>query len=103
MKPSAASLSAGVPAAVRLERRNLARSSVSEDAGGAAGVPPQTTIKHLLWDRATLLGATVVGVFGAEFLDVRPVEALDGKRWTEGAEGTAGASPAWGDHPRAAH
>lgn len=69
-------------------------------------MPPQTTVKHLLWDRATLLGATVVGVFGAEFLDVRPVEALDGKRRTEGAEGaegTAGASPAWGDHPIAAH
>lgn len=49
---------------------------------------PQTSIKHLLWDGATaahrtLLNSAVVGVFGAELLDVGPVEALGGWRRTE--------------------
>lgn len=104
VKPLATLFSAGVPAAVRLVRRNLTRSSVIGESRGAAGVPPP--VKHLLWDGATpadrtLLGAAVVGVFGAEFSDVGPIEAHDGRRRTERAKGAAGASPARGDHPRA--
>lgn len=95
MKPFSAFLSADIPAVARLVQRNLTRSAVSEEeAGGAAGVPPQTTVKHLLWDRVTpadrtLRGATVVGVFGAEFSDVGPVEALSWRRRTERAERAA--------------
>lgn len=105
VKPLSAFLSAGVPAAARFIGRTLARSSISEEVGGgAAGVPPQTSIKHLVWDGATpadrtLLGPTMVRVLGAEFSDVGPVEALDGRR----TERTAGASSTWGDQPCGAH
>ena len=64
-------------------------------------MPPQTHVKHLLWDGVapadrTLLGATVVRVFGAEFADVRPVEALDGRKRTDGADGAARERPVRG-------
>lgn len=69
-------------------------------------MPPQTTLKHLLRDRAgaayrTLLGVTVVTVFGAELSDVRPVEVLYGGG-LRGTKGAAGSSLARGDHLQAA-
>lgn len=65
-------------------------------------MPPQTAVE-LLRDGltptdCTLLGAAVGGVLGPEFLDVGPVEAFEGRRWTEGA---ARVRPAWGDAPGA--
>lgn len=46
-------------------------------------MPPQTAVIHPLRERVTPahespLGATVVGVFGAEFLNIGPVKALNG-------------------------
>lgn len=63
-------------------------------------MPPQTAVE-LLRDGLTptdcaLLGAAVGGVLGTEFLDIGPVEAFEGRRWTEGA---ARVRPARGDAP----
>lgn len=72
-------------------------------AGGAAGVSPQTAVK-VLWDGATPtdytpLGAAMVGVLGPEFTDIGPVEALNGRRWTEGS---VRVRMTWRDPPGAA-
>lgn len=85
MEPFAAFLSAGVPAAASLVQRN-------SEAGGAAGVPPQT-IKYLIGGGVTpanriLLRVSMIRVFGSKFSDVRPVEALSGRRRTEKAAGS---------------
>lgn len=103
MESFAAFLAAGVLAGERLVRRNLTGNAVrEEEARGAAGVSPQTAIKHLLWDGATPadstpLGATVVRVFGAELSDIGPVEAFGGRRRTEGAAGSSPTRRAAGD------
>lgn len=61
-------------------------------------MPPQT-IKYLFWGGATpakriLLRVTMIGVFGAKFSNIRPVEALCGRRRTEEA---VGSKSTWGD------
>lgn len=75
-----------------------------EEAGGAAGVPTQPALPHLIWDgptsaHRTLPGSVEVGVFGAEFLNIRPVEFLCGRR----AEGAVGVGPGQRRWPWCAH
>lgn len=80
MEPFVAFFSANLP--VRVVGRRFRRSFIR--AGEAAGVPSPATVRDLLRDGATaadrtLLGVTVIGVLGAEFANVRPVKALEGR------------------------
>jgi len=89
-EPFAAIVLTGGLAAGSFGWSSPAGGSVSEEVGGATGVPPQAAVKLLLRDGAApahraLLGAAAVRVLGAEFTDVGPVETLNVSGGTEGA------------------